>query len=737
MLNPEWSRSLLGLGLALWLLPAQACGPDFPLRLLDDRAQTLAELPEHNFAFEVRRLGAAIPGLKPAASAAANHWDQSRLEGVEQRDAVEQGQLTEPQRQLVQRLRLLPDARQAEREGTELPIELRLYTAGAVAFSQADQELAIEYFQRLLALPAAERPLRSTWAAYSLGRLQAARSLPEGLPAGAVTDATQAAGYMQESATAARQSFQQVRQLAVEGFSDPLELAIASLGEEARVNLDQGDWTRAIRLYANQYQQGSQSGYVSLKVLARELALMPESELIGLLRDLQVQQLLTAHLISHAGWSYGEQPAEEQHLIDLLQRGDIANLANADRLAALSYQAGRYDNAAAFLVQAGDSGLAWWLRAKLALRAGDKQLASSAYAQAVKAFPADEDWGPRRTANWDIEWVKPQCRVQGESALLALERGDYLEAFDQLYRSNGGYWQDAAVVAERVLTLDELKTYVDAQVNPAPPATQADIDNYSPRPMAARLRQLLGRRLLRAERYTEAVAYFDDPALQQAARDYGAARQAGADSWRAIDRAEALYAAALIARRQGLELLGYEMSPDHAYTGGNYSPEWAEPRPASGWFSAGEASRQTAHLAQPNRRYHYRYLAADLASQAADQLPARSQAFAASLCKAGGWLINRDLDGARVHYRRYNAEGAYLPWMANFGRNCQEPDFELARERLWQYRETALRQALAPHAVELTLGLLLAGGLAGFGYWRRRRAALAIVVKTAEDSQHE
>ncbi|HLD68803.1 MAG TPA: hypothetical protein VJA19_22525, partial [Pseudomonas sp.] len=111
------------------------------------------------------------------------------------------------------------------------------------------------------------------------------------------------------------------------------------------------------------------------------------------------------------------------------------------------------------------------------------------------------------------------------------------------------------------------------------------------------------------------------------------------------------------------------------------------------------------------------------------------QAFAASLCKAGGWLIDRDLDRARVHYRRYNAEGAYLPWMANFGRNCQEPDFDLARERLWQYRETDLRQALAPHSRELALGLALA--LAGGLYWRRRRAALAIVIKTPEDSQHE
>ena len=63
----------------------------------------------------------------------------------------------------------------------------------------------------------------------------------------------------------------------------------------------------------------------------------------------------------------------------------------------------------------------------------------------------------RRTENWDYETLKPRCRIEGEMAILALERGDYREAFDQLYRSGDIYWQDAAEVAERVLSLDELK----------------------------------------------------------------------------------------------------------------------------------------------------------------------------------------------------------------------------------------------------------------------------------------
>lgn len=725
MFNPEWSRSLLGLGLALWLLPAQACGPDFPLRLLNDRSNVLSELPEGSFSVEINRLGQSIQGLPQASEATiAPYWDGNNEQYLDARMAVEKQQLNAEQFSLVSQLRALSDAHQVEFQGITLPTELRLYTAGAVAFAQVDHDLAIEYFQRLLALPAAERPLRSTWAAYSLGRLQAARSLPEGVPAGAVSDAEEAAGFMQENAAAARQSFQQVRQLAIEGFSDPLELGIASLGEEARVDLDQGDWASAIRLYVTQSRKGSSTGYSSLRQLAWTLNSKSDADLLPLLASLEVQQLLAAQLFSQID-AYDTHGKRSKRLLGLLQRAEPIHPELADRLAALAYQQGDYAGARRLLAQAADNGLAWWLRAKLALQEGNKDAAANAYARAAKAFPEEEDWGSRSNDNGDYETLKPRCRIGGEIAILALERGDYLEAFDQLYRSGDIYWQDAAEVAERVLSSDELKAYIDTKVAAAPPPEPGHTQYYWERPLATRTRELLGRRLLREGRYSEAVSYFASSELQAAAQQYGAAREQAEDAWTAIGRAEGYYHAAKLAREQGMELLGYELGPDEAWSGGSYGRDIGKPVLAADLLTSAEARLQNATAAQPNRRYHYRYLAADLASRAADQLPARSQAFAASLCKAGGWLIDRDLDGARVHYRRYNAEGAYLPWMANFGRNCQEPDFELARERLWQYRETALRQALAPHAFELTLGGLLVGGLAGLWGWRRRRAALA------------
>ncbi|WP_044872568.1 hypothetical protein [Pseudomonas sp. LFM046] len=718
MLFPEPRRLALAIALCLPVLSAQACGPEFPLSLLDDRAQTLAELPEGNFAFEAARLGKLAAGIGQSGDATlVAYWDDGGERYLQQRDEVEQAELAEPLYQHVQRLRTLTDAHQAEDQGLELPVELRLYSAGAVAFAQQDYALASEYFRRVLELPADQRRLRSTWAAYSLGRAQSLLSRPEGIPATEPPPSEEERRlFMQDAAQAAREAFQQTRQLTAQGYADPLELGIASLGEEARLAYRAGDWATAIRLYASQTAHHSSTGYSSLRQLASELARMPDPQLIPLLQIAEVQQLLTARLLSRID---GEQN-DDAHLAELLVNNAGPDLANADRLAALSYQFGRYDDSARFLEKAGDSGLAWWLRAKLALRDGDTSRATEAYAKAARAFPADEDWGSRRTENWDYETVKPRCRVDGESAILSLQRGDYLDAFDLLFRSGDIYWWDAATVAERVLAVDELKRYVDAKVPAAKPQTEEERENWQPRPPAAQLRDLLARRLVREGRYTEALTYFDSDDTREAARRYGQARAEAQSRWAASGRAEALYQAAVIAREQGMEVLGYEMSPDYHTLGGAFAPRQVDQQEAGGLLSTDEAKRQNASLAQPNLRFHYRWVAAELADRAADQLPRSSHAFAAVLCKATGWLLYRDLEGARHYYRRYVEEGPYVPWAANFGQQCEEPDFDAASKRVWEERGQWLRSSLRPYKYLLVGAGALVLAVAVWLFRRRR-----------------
>ena len=703
MFTRNWPRHLLCLSLSLPLGSALACGPDFPMRLLDNRGQSLAELPEGNFSFEISRLGHAIKGLKNV-TAGANYADET--DPVALRDQAEQAGLPAEQQVLVKHLRSLTDARQVETEGAQLPPEHRLYLAGAVAFGAGDPALAAGYFKKVLALPAEQRASRSTWAAYSLGRALFAMSV----------EADAAPDLLEQS----RKAFEQARQLSIDGFSDPLELGVASLGEEARVVRTAGDWNRAIELYATQNLHGSAVGYESLKLLMADLMTLPEDQVAKLLKGQPVQQLVTASLISRLGWSFGDQPPNEQKMIKLLQNSTRGSLENADRLAAMNYQQGDYASAKAFLEHAGDGGLAWWLRAKLAVREGDKSAAAAAYAKAAQAFPQNESWGERRTPDFDYETLQPKCRVEGESAILALQRGDYLQAFDQLYRSQSIYWFDAATVAERVLTLEELKHYVDTQVPAPPPLSQQDRDNYVPLPVAASLRNLLGRRLLREGHYEEAPAYFDNVDLQNKAKSYAILRQEADSAWWPTTRAAALFNSAGVARTWGMEILGYEMAPDYATFGGNYSLESTELK-VGPLVTEGEVKRQQASVAQPDERYHYRFVATALASRAADNLPHTSQAFAAVLCAAAGW--NSSPEEEHAFYQRYVKEGPYVDLAFNFGHQCPYPDFQNADKRYVTQVTDAARSALRPYKKPLQYGGVIVVTAAALFLINRRRKA--------------
>ena len=709
MLTRNWPRHLLCLSLSLPLGSALACGPDFPMRLLDNRGQTMSELPEGNFNFELSRLGKTIAGLKNVTAATYNPNESyaESTETVEQREKAEQVGLKPEQQALVKQLRGLTDARQVEAQGASLPAEIRLYVAGAVAFATGNHQLAVEYFDRLLALPTDQRSLRSTWAAYSLGRAWFAIS----------TEANNGVETLEKS----REAFRQTRQLSIDGFSDPLELGVASLGEEARILRTTGDWAGAIELYEAQNLHGSAVGNTSLKQLMNELAELPEGELARLLEHKPVQQLVTASLLSRQGWSFGDEPPNEKKLVKLLKNSSRGSLENSDRLAAVNYQQGDYASAKAFLESAGDGGLAWWLRAKLALRDGDKNAAAAAYAKAAQAFPQTEDWGYRRTTDWAYETVQPKCRVEGESAILALQRGEYLQAFVQLFRSNDVYWFDTAAVAERVLTVDELKQYVDETV-PAPAVlSQEERDSYVPLSVAAKLRNLLGRRLLREGHYEAAISYFDNPDLQHKARLYAEQRLKADAAWWPTRRASALYNAAWTAREWGMDILGYEVAPDYAVFGGGFSLENTELK-VGPLVSEAEVQRQKISEAQPDQRFHYRFVATALASRAADNLPHTSQAFAAVLCNAAGF--NSSLEEQSALYQRYVKEGPYVPWAVDFGNQCPYPDFENADKRYVTQVTDSVRATLRPYKWPVQIAaILLVVGTALLLITRRQRKA--------------
>lgn len=714
---------------------AIACGPFFPWQLLDNRVQTLKATPVNSFTFEAARLAPKpADNLKAVELIDSYSPDEDR---ATQLGEAESADLTKTDVALLLAARGAANGGEAYIKGEGLPEDVRHYTAGAVAYRKADAAGAKPHFEAVLALPEKARTARAVWASYMLGRIAAET------------------GDMAAAAAA----FAKTRKLAVKGAHDPLGLAVASYGEEARLHLkaaqalleaagntvtsdsDTGDTETAkfagsvltdrhasafrteiaktVTLYAEQAARGSNSGVQSLRIVA-EFLLGRADRIEAVAGDPPTQKLMLAYVLKRLdnntihitqwwiedtgkpGTSDAGLDAQLPVLIEALKKHP--HPAGADRLAALCYNLGNWNCAATFAAKT-QSPQAAWVEAKLALQKGDLKGAAGFYAKAARGFPAA-----------DALEDGSKAHLTGESGVLALVRGDYVDALDKLWSQGGTYWSDVSYVAERVLTVDELKTFVDAKAPPGKPKNAngnrefyGDTESYTN--YRAALRDLLARRLMREHRHDEALGYFGDSKVRENAKAYGAAMQDYIDKWGKVDRAEALFKAATIARQNGLEILGTEGPPDYYYNRGYFDTGIGRNEATGPLVTPGETKRVALSRPQDPHRFHYRYLAANAANNAANLVPARSQAFAAMLCHAAKWA-SRDPDRATQIWRRYVKEGARVPFATSFGAKCPVPDFEAARkmERALMWRE--VRRYVSRHRWWFLAGGLLAiGGL--------------------------
>ena len=335
--------------------------------------------------------------------------------------------------------------------------------------------------------------------------------------------------------------------------------------------------------------------------------------------------------------------------------------------------------------------------------------------------------------------------IAGETGALALARGEYVDALLYLQPVASTYWGDVAYIAERVLTVDELKQFVDAHVPPpAPPKSSVEdqpggagwLWNTDP---ALRLRDLLARRLVREGRYREAMRYFHspqdtnfrDPDVRKHVTEYAQALHEANGDWRRINRARAWYQAAVLARHSGMEMMGYEAAPDYFGLDGALDGGIGRANPGRCFTTDAELSRFATSGAKPDLRFHYRFMAVDDAIRAADLLPPRSQAFAAVLCHATGWMMstvgtagNEREPEVLVHqlYHRYVKEGPHVAWAAHFGRKCPEPNFESAARLPRTLAVRHARHFVGHHRWQLGLsfGASLIALAAGLIWFRRR-----------------
>ena len=643
---------VVGAGIALVPeRPATACGPDFPTNMLIRRADALATMWDGSFSEEARAL---VP--------------------VSARD-----------REVFAR---------APEYLVAMPREQQLYTAAAAKFHAGELREAARDFEALLRLPARERRRLSVAAAYSLGRARYAT-------------------YETGKAIAA---FQQVRALVRAGFVDDEQLAISSLGEEA-LAVGRDDTAGALRLYAQQAAHGDPIGETSLIQVIRRI---DANERAALYRD-----DLSTSLFALYYYTRPNELSDEDRLVwsKELARAVTTTARGAAYMAAASYRSGEWASAARFAALS-RAPIATWVKAKLALRDGERAKAEALLREVERAglhgTPVDSE-----LASYTID-TDPSSLVRAELGLLALAGDRFLEAAE--WFGKGQRSVEAAYVAERALTLDELAAAVrrtsparaGGDQNVACDAWQQVDERDRERCWSTTLLEIYARRLLRGHRYDHALDAFGPhrPAAEEDVDDDETTdndpdpagsfvmemKRAAATT--GIERAEHLFFASRTLRLYGMDIAGTEVGPDwHVYRGSYAGETLCMPSPIHGytkfavpdeygWYGDGdgactlptkedaafvsplEAERVRASAPEIEQRFSYRYVAANLAEQAAGLVPPRSQAYASILCWAARYarLDRERVDQLHAMYVRNGAAGFEI------GANCEEPDFRRARD---------------------------------------------------------
>jgi tetratricopeptide (TPR) repeat protein len=473
-------------------------------------------------------------------------------------------------------------------------------------------------------------------------------------------------------------------------------LAVASLGEEAKLALAEGDDARAATLYAKQASHGSVSGSQSLLFLARQLV-SDQGRLDGALGDPVVQRLIATYLWTRSAESWWTEGSPSQSASELLERlSGLPSLAGADRLAAALFRAGRFEDAQR-LVEKEDSAIAHWVKAKLLVRQGKREAADRELERAAEGYPLSELW----TFDYSSDFL-PRQQVELERSILALAHDDFDGAMQHALAGCG--WEDVAYLAERVLDVDTLLRLVDANASKPDVCANVDVHIWPPVKRPVALRALLARRLMRVGRGREALRYFEaEP--RKLAEQYVTALEAATAERAPLVRAAHLYRAAHLARRDGMEVLGFEGAPDFHWTGGSFALVQA---PLDGGQSPEEVRRCVGSAPKFPVRFHYRAVASRLAEQAANEVSPRSQAFTALLCKAAKYVRWEEPERVRALWHRAVKEGPLLKEAMVFGVECPEPRFVPPPERHRPFHVRKRWLGLLGVAVVAAAGLVVA-----------------------------
>ncbi|MDI2091543.1 hypothetical protein [Commensalibacter oyaizuii] len=545
----------------------------------------------------------------------------------------------------------------------------------------------------------------------------------------------------------AAQSFSGVAYLVAHGAPDPLHLGIAAYGQAAGAILDQigirdynaksglvtwqvGDLKedsllqlqRAVNLYAKQASVGENQGIDSIAVIIDGLTNPQNEHAKALLEQAVANPLLRKVLLAYVltgDQDYKSYSKERMQNIlhAFLKAAETQKDPSGDfsRLAVLAYQNNDFEKAqtlAEYDWKKHEKALDAWVLAKIALTKGDKEKAQEYYHQAITHLNDDSLPDAARK------------RIQGEQSVLTLSQGNFVQALITLWPVRDIYWGDVVYLAENVLTIDELKRFADqyavvTATTSLTPKDQEYNDDYTLNGRVWAFRDLVGQRLVRANRFEEAKKYLVRAETRKWVDEYVKALDGMRHNFWATNRAKAAWNAANIIYHHGMEMSGTAGYPDQnpgffAYgisqiTGPNnkqYNKAWSIPD---------EQNRTNASWPIPNRRFHYRYIAIYHVLYATSLVPPQSQAYAAMLCQANGWMQQTSnyasmtfqntntsysdtanwVDDSKFAYSKsrelynlYLRHGPAVPFATHFGQNCPAPEFDkiasLKSKLLWQ-----------------------------------------------------
>jgi hypothetical protein len=627
--------------------------------------------PEFYWAEEVKRL--ALPFLPPEKrrkmylepsdpedferrdAAIRQFTEQVDLEDFDYAIAMERVVSNDPQRakalHRAARDFITQAAQNDANTGNTMPNEVNSefadYHRGALFFARKKYEDAIGAWQELLNRPVDERYHRTIWATFMAGK---------------------AALKLSKNASAIRH-FEQTRQLAKKNiFADSLGLAAESYGWEARAEWKSGHLERAAELYLTQLAMGDESAVISLKALipdreSEERTLYHKeisddqalAELESAAKSPLLRKLITVHILADEsqqvfwGSKVSNREGRSKHdkrslrWLNVVEKSAPSKLEDAEYLGWMAYTSGQYQEANRWLKLADpNSARSLWLKSKLLRRNGKNHEAAEAMAVVFRSVLTETE--PSRMvreyeggSNEFMSFTTRQSSA-GDFAALHLSRGDFITAMDVFFK--GDLWQDGAFIADRVLRVDELQKFVDAQY-----------------PRDEKLRWLLGRRLVREGKVKVAHPYFPDE-HRKMLEQYEQLLEESADLKKPVKlRARTFFEAAWITRYFGMELMGTQMEPDGFKSKGEFHPgeldlerrrelasgsEPGEFEPIHLFIAAtkDEKDRIQKSAPDPDQRFHYRYAASELAWKAALLLPDGSEELADVLNCAGHWIRN-------------------------------------------------------------------------------------------------